>query len=213
MDLIPVAGKVFKLVKVGYKAGRILTKETVKKIVKSEVREYISDASITFVIDVASQFVVNYCEALLDSSLNASLTVDPIIDAVSKIDFVDKAVLSLNSAGNYFENVRKNYALTEIFTCAEKSCQAFKNEQAKIKEGKKANGIQDAVVKCLFDVFINLDPTILAERMPNNKLKKIVFNWGKIQNILKKKYPTLYQSVIISLGNSFEIIYDHVIYK
>ena len=61
----------------------------------------------------------------------------------------------------------------------------------------------------VFDVLINLDPTIFVDIIPNNKLKKIVLNWSKILTIIKKKYQTLYQSGISSLGNTFEKIYYH----
>jgi len=61
----------------------------------------------------------------------------------------------------------------------------------------------------VFDVLINLDSTIFVDIIPNNKLKKIVLNWSKILTIIKKKYQTLYQSGISSLGNTFEKIYYH----
>lgn len=209
VDLIPVAGKFFKLVKTGAKASKTLTKETVKQIIKSEAKEYVTDATISFVIDVGTQFLVNLMDAVVSEDDDESEDDDdPFFKAISTINFVEKAQLSLSSS---ISN-NNNKVLIEAIVCAEKGCMAFKKAQGKIRQGKDANIIQDAVVTCLFDVFINMDMDDISKCFPNSKIKYFCENWSKFMTRLNKKCPEWwrkYNGYLTLLGNIFEQIYYH----
>lgn len=199
VDLIPIAGKIYKLVKTGKIAGKILTKEIVQQMIKKEAKDFALDATKAFVIDVSSQFFVSFCYALVKEEENV------VGYAISNINFVDKVVLSLNSTANYSNNKNKNYLLTEAIVCAEKACMAFK----KAKEDKDANALKDAAITCIFDVIINMDSHWIATKVPNKKIKTFCDNWSKIMKKFHQLYPNLSTASFIALGDIFEQFYYH----
>ncbi len=180
-------------------AGKSVSKYTINTVLKEEVKETINKATKAFVIEVGTQFTINFIDALLCKKDN------PVFWAISEIDFIDKAQLSLNSVTNYLPDNKNNKTLSEAIVCAEKACMALK----KAKEDKDANALKDAAITCIFDVIINMDSHWIATKVPNKKIKTFCDIWSKIMKKFHQLYPNLSTASFIALGDILEQFYYH----